>query len=227
MNGYPARQCSPSLANARPERSPMFDAILRSARWSSQRTFSACFAGRRWSFRPRLRLLRCATPAETNPLTWQSVALAIHLVNCALLCIRPEGSMGRKAWQPSRRCSSGLRHADAGVGTANCISDLLACVTFAALALGAERWQRRTFAWRSYPQQEGACGVPSRWIRNATWTCAIRALVLHLSPRSVPPFAWRWTRLHGLQRIQYRSLLAGPVHRFISVARWRCCCRCD
>jgi hypothetical protein len=139
-----------------------------------------------------------------NPLEWHSVALAIHLVNCALLYFIVKAPWGRGPLAAIAALLFGLHgtRPEAVAWSAGNF-DLLACAFTFAATLCALR--RRTVAACAFVvlailSKESAYAAPAIMLGFAGAAGRVRESrtpILAAAAVCVAMFAWRWTMFHG------------------------------
>ena len=139
-----------------------------------------------------------------NPLAWHSVALAIHLANCALLYFIVKTLWGKEPLAAVAALLFGLHgtRPEAVAWSAGNF-DLLACAfTFAATlcALRRERWRHASFVALAILSKESAYAAPAVMLGFAAAAGRVRESrtpILAAAAVCVAMFAWRWTMFHG------------------------------
>ncbi len=139
-----------------------------------------------------------------NPLAWHSVALAVHLVNCALLYFIVKALWGRGPLAAIAALLFGLHgtRPEAVAWSAGNF-DLLACAfTFAATlcALGRRTVAACAFVALAILSKESAYAAPAIMLGFAAAGGRVResrTAILAAAAVCAAMFAWRWTMFHG------------------------------
>jgi hypothetical protein len=139
-----------------------------------------------------------------NPMAWHSVALTIHLVNCALLYLIVKALWGRKSLAALAAMLFGLHGTRPEAVTWSAGNfDLLGCAFVFAATLCALR--RRTVASCTFVvlailSKESAYAAPALMLGFAAAAGRIRELrtsILTATAICAAMFVWRWTMFNG------------------------------